>query len=160
MNFEDKVKQVQEKLNVNIPEDYLEYLKKHYNPSKREVVRNCYSAKYAEEPVLLNLHELKTGEDVLKRFNLTKNGNVSIFNPQEYKSFLVISYSESHCIFIDTRKVSDNVYMAIATPHTEMRAVIVPNEHGENEISIAVFSGDLKRCFKNFEDYYDYYVCC
>jgi len=156
MSFLNAIKDVEDELNIVLPQDYINFLKNEYENS---LDNDDEHDDFEYKSDFLSIDELKTGQSVLKRYNLFKNMTPDQFSLEDYRKQLIISDIDGCCIVIDTRENGNGVYLLFPNQQ-EVRVVIVQNEQNENAVSILALGGELRRKFANFTEFYNWYILC
>lgn len=149
MSFKQAVKDLETELNIKLPQDYVDFLEIDYG--KKES-RKCNQD-------FLSIEDIKTGETVLKRYRLFRNMSDQEFSLEDYKKQLIISDVEGCAVVMDMRKNGNGVYLLFPSQR-EIRVVVTQDSNGNDVSNVMELGDELKRKFKDFTDFYNFYILC
>lgn len=149
MSFKQAVNDLETELNIKLPQDYVDFLEIDYG--KKES-RKCNQD-------FLSIEDLKTGETVLKRYRLFRNMSDQEFSLEDYKKQLIISDVEGCAVVMDMRENGNGVYLLFPSQR-EIRVVVTQDSNGNDVSNVMELGDELKRKFKDFTEFYNFYILC
>lgn len=149
MSFKQAVKDLETELNIKLPQDYVDFLEIDYG--KKES-RKCNQD-------FLSIEDIKTGETVLKRYRLFRNMSDQEFSLEDYKKQLIISDVEGCAVVMDMRENGNGVYLLFPSQR-EIRVVVTQDSNGNDVSNVMELGDELKRKFKDFTEFYNFYILC
>lgn len=149
MSFKQAVKDLEIELNIKLPQDYVDFLEIDYG--KKES-RKCNQD-------FLSIEDIKTGETVLKRYRLFRNMSDQEFSLEDYKKQLIISDVEGCAVVMDMRENGNGVYLLFPSQR-EIRVVVTQDSNGNDVSNVMELGDELKRKFKDFTEFYNFYILC